>query len=231
MDAAEWEKEFTFAKPAPDQPIVVYCRSGKRSASAKEQMESLPPREKFTKCVVRARGGLRLRLAQGLTSSPPPLAQASATTRARGSTGAPRTSRRSTRTTTRWNGPRPLLQRCPSVRRLGRARKSPLVPLDPFLPAACPASRRWATWLRTSCLVRPAHQEGRPVVIKKGGGAASPSESRRGCWRNERPPAKQRSRASQILVLPGSLIGPCQSCVRLAEEGPTTAGSAAARLA
>ena len=72
MDAAEWEKEFTFAKPAPDQPIVVYCRSGKRSASAKEQMESLPPREKFTKCVVRAPGGLRPRLAQGLTSSSPP---------------------------------------------------------------------------------------------------------------------------------------------------------------
>lgn len=53
MDAAEFEKEFTFAKPAPDQPIVVYCRSGKRSASAKEMMESLPPREKFTKCVRR----------------------------------------------------------------------------------------------------------------------------------------------------------------------------------
>lgn len=102
MDAAEFEKEFTFAKPAPDQPIVVYCRSGKRSASAKEQMESLPPREKFTKCVVRARGGLRLRLAQGLTSSPPPLAQASATTRARGSTGAQRMSRGWTRTTTNW---------------------------------------------------------------------------------------------------------------------------------
>lgn len=52
MDAAEFERTFTFAKPRPDQPIVVYCRSGKRSTTAKGLMEDLPPTEKFTKCVL-----------------------------------------------------------------------------------------------------------------------------------------------------------------------------------
>lgn len=38
LDPQEWEERLGFRKPGRDQPIVVYCRSGKRSQSAMDKM-------------------------------------------------------------------------------------------------------------------------------------------------------------------------------------------------
>lgn len=51
-DAFKWEKELGFRKPRQDQPIVVYCRSGKRSTTAKETLENADKLDsRFSKCV------------------------------------------------------------------------------------------------------------------------------------------------------------------------------------
>lgn len=52
MTPGDFEAAFGFHKPEPDAPIVVYCRSGKRSTSAKEKMESKDLKaNRYTKCV------------------------------------------------------------------------------------------------------------------------------------------------------------------------------------
>jgi rhodanese-related sulfurtransferase len=47
----EWESKFGFKKPRRDQPIVVYCRSGRRSTSAMEMMQEADVDRRFTKYV------------------------------------------------------------------------------------------------------------------------------------------------------------------------------------
>lgn len=50
LDPMAWEKRLGFKKPGRDQPIVVYCRSGKRSQSALDKMTGeISVEDRFTK--------------------------------------------------------------------------------------------------------------------------------------------------------------------------------------
>lgn len=52
LDMVGWEEKLGFRKPGRDQPIVVYCRSGKRSQSAMDKMTNEGNVEdRFTKSV------------------------------------------------------------------------------------------------------------------------------------------------------------------------------------
>jgi rhodanese-related sulfurtransferase len=53
VPAEEWTIKFGWPKPKPDQELVFYCRSGKRSASAAD----IARRNGFTKCVFAVRRG------------------------------------------------------------------------------------------------------------------------------------------------------------------------------
>jgi len=50
LDPKEWAEVLGFTKPGRDQPIVVYCRSGKRSQSAMDKLtQEGPVEDRFTK--------------------------------------------------------------------------------------------------------------------------------------------------------------------------------------
>lgn len=103
LDPLAWEEKLGFKKPGRDQPIVVYCRSGKRSQSAMDKMTTEGDVEhRFTKSVhpspdLAARSLLHTSGFADRVSVLCPAA--SETTAGRGLTGRRSTSRQRTRTT------------------------------------------------------------------------------------------------------------------------------------
>lgn len=52
LEPDEFQAKYTYQKPKADQPIVVYCRSGRRSESALEMLRDAGTKEhRFTKFV------------------------------------------------------------------------------------------------------------------------------------------------------------------------------------